>query len=51
MQMVKPNIDPTKLVGLYFLKTSFTKTKKQTPWLEPAGANYTDRATAACRRS
>jgi hypothetical protein len=26
-------------------------TKKQTPWLESAGANYTDRATAACRRS
>jgi hypothetical protein len=24
---------------------------KQTPWLESAGANYTDRATAACRRS
>jgi hypothetical protein len=25
--------------------------KKQTPWLESAGANYTDQATAACRRS
>jgi hypothetical protein len=23
----------------------------KTPWLESAGANYTDRATAACRRS
>jgi hypothetical protein len=25
--------------------------KKQTPWLESAGANYTDQATTACRRS
>jgi hypothetical protein len=25
--------------------------QKQTPWLKSAGANYTDRATAACRRS
>jgi hypothetical protein len=24
---------------------------KKTPWLESAGANYTDRATAACRQS
>jgi hypothetical protein len=27
------------------------QTNKQTPSLESVGANYTDRATAACRRS
>jgi succinate dehydrogenase flavin-adding protein (antitoxin of CptAB toxin-antitoxin module) len=33
--------------------TTYTKIskQKQTPLLESAGANYTDRATAACRRS
>jgi hypothetical protein len=29
----------------------WTLKQKQTPWLESAVANYTDRATAACRRS
>jgi hypothetical protein len=27
------------------------KTKKQIPWLESAGVNYTNQATTACRRN
>jgi hypothetical protein len=43
--------DEMKVDSVTAAATTTTNNNKQTPWLEFAGANYTDRATAACRQS